>query len=101
MSYCILWQFEVAPSRLIEFESAYGPKGPWAKLFRQSPGFVDVRLLRSCERPGTYFTIDHWVSIEAFQEFRRGFATQYEELDRRCEGLTSKETRLDAMIEIG
>jgi heme-degrading monooxygenase HmoA len=101
MSYCILWQFEAAPSRLVEFESAYGPRGAWAQLFRRSSGFIDVRLLRSCERPDTYFTIDHWVSVEAFQEFRRDFAAEYGALDRRCEGLTKSEIRLDALTEIG
>lgn len=100
MSYCIVWEFEVPEAGRPDFEAAYGPEGPWAHLFAKAAGFRDVKLFRSCERPGRYFTVDRWVSEAAFRAFRQDFASEYEVLDRRFEGLTGKETRIDAVTEI-
>jgi len=99
MSYCIIWEFSVSKSQRTAFEAAYGPNGPWALLFRKSEGFLNVELLRSCDRPDIYFTIDRWISEQAFRDFRRDHSVEYEALDRRLDGLASRETRLDTFTE--
>jgi len=100
MSYCILWRFAVAQARRAEFEAAYGPDGPWAELFGKAEGFIGVELLRSAEEEGSYLTIDRWTTREAFEAFRRNFASEYAALDRRLGGLAATETRIGAFAEI-
>ena len=41
-----------------------------------------------------YLTMDRWESRAAYEEFRAQFATEYEELDRECEGLAVIEKQL-------
>ncbi len=36
MSYIYIWRFNVKKGMESEFERAYGPKGEWVRLFRQS-----------------------------------------------------------------
>lgn len=100
MSYCIIWEFEVAEGGRAAFEAAYGPAGPWAKLFGKAAGFQEVELFRSLERAGVYFTIDRWDSQAAFSAFRRDFAAEYEAMDKSFDGLAMKETRIAALAEI-
>ena len=90
--FVILWEFEAEPHRQREFESAYGPGGSWARLFRKAEGFVATELLRDRETPGRYLTIDRWESQAAFEAFRQRFAAEYEEIDKACESLTRRET---------
>lgn len=100
MSYCVIWEFEVAERDRAAFEAAYGPAGPWATLFARAAGFEDVELFRSLDRAGVYFTIDRWVSESAFATFRRNFAAEYEAMDRSFDGLTMKESRIAALADI-
>lgn len=104
MSYAIVWEFQVPKDQVAAFEAAYGPEGLWARLFEQAPGFLEVRLLRSHERMGRYFTIDRWQSAMAFENFKSHFAKEYQDLDRQLEGLASSEVPLgtfDEMTEPG
>jgi heme-degrading monooxygenase HmoA len=41
-------------------------------------------------------TIDRWESEEAFRAFRKNHDSAYEALDRACDELTSRETRIGA-----
>ncbi len=41
-----------------------------------------------------YVTMDLWESLAAHEEFRERYREEYEELDRKCEGLTVKEKHL-------
>lgn len=92
--HAIVWEFEVSPSRQSEFESHYGPEGSWARLFRKAPGYVSTELLNDCNHPLRYLTIDHWSAREHWLEFRRQHAEEYETLDRKCQGLTTREAPL-------
>lgn len=100
MSYCIIWEFEVAEAQQPAFEAAYGSDGPWARLFRRSEGFLGTQLYRSCGGTGVYLIIDRWSSEEAFGAFRRNFATDYEALDKHLEGMASRETRIGAVVAL-
>jgi heme-degrading monooxygenase HmoA len=94
--FVVVWQFEIAEEKIAAFEAAYGPNGSWAQLFRTSPDYRGTELLRDAYIPGFYLTIDRWISEEAFRAFRRDHDADYEALDRSCDALTSRETRIGA-----
>ena len=100
MNYCVIWEFEVAEARRDAFEAAYGPEGPWARLFRKSAGFLEVKLLHCLDRTGTYCTVDRWASEAAFHGFHQDFAAEYEGLDSRLAGIARRETRIGAFVEM-
>jgi heme-degrading monooxygenase HmoA len=94
--FVVIWKFEIAEDQVAGFEAAYGPEGAWAQLFRTSPNYKGTELLRDAYVPGSYLTIDRWTSEEAFRAFRKEHDTDYETLDRQCDALTSRETRVGA-----
>ena len=94
--FVVVWQFEIAEEKVAGFEAAYGPEGSWAQLFHASPRYLGTELLRDAYIPGTYLTIDRWASEEDFRAFRKQHDEEYEVLDRACDSLTSKETRIGA-----
>ena len=94
--FVVVWQFEIAEDKIAAFEATYGPGGSWAKLFRFSPDYRGTELLRDAYVPGSYLTIDRWASEEAFREFRKEHDAAYETLDRSCDDLTARETRIGA-----
>jgi len=100
MSHAIVWEFLVPEAQRVAFEAAYGPDGPWALLFRQAPGFLEVKLLRSQESAERYLTIDRWESNTAFENFKSQFAREYQALDRQLEGLASSELRVGAFDDL-
>ena len=91
-----IWEYTVPPDRAEAFIAAYGPAGAWARLFQQGSGYRGTELYRDRDDPTRFMTIDFWLSIEDFEEFRARFADQYAALDRTCEALTSAERRLGA-----
>jgi heme-degrading monooxygenase HmoA len=94
--FVVVWQFEIAEEKISDFESAYGPEGNWAQLFRRSPEYLGTELLRDTYVAGAYLTIDRWASEAAFRSFRKQHDSAYEALDRSCDALTSRETRIGA-----
>jgi heme-degrading monooxygenase HmoA len=94
--FVVVWQFEIAEEKIAAFEGAYGPEGSWAGLFRSSPSYLGTELLRDAYVPGSYLTIDRWKSEEDFRAFRKTHDQDYEVLDRACDELTSRETRIGA-----
>ena len=94
--FVVVWQFEIAEEKIATFEAAYGSEGAWAQLFRSSPDYRGTELLRDAYIPGSYLTIDRWASEEAFRAFRKEHDPDYESLDRSCDALTSRETRIGA-----
>jgi hypothetical protein len=94
--FVVVWQFEIAEEKVPAFEAAYGPEGAWAQLFRTSPNYLGTELLRDTYVPLTYLTIDRWASENDFRTFRKDHDLEYESLDRSCDSLTSRETRIGA-----
>lgn len=94
--FVVIWQFEIAEDKIAAFERAYGAEGEWAQLFRHSPEYRGTELLRDAYVPGNYLTIDRWASEDAFREFRKANDAAYEALDRACDELTQRETRIGA-----
>lgn len=94
--FVVVWQFEVADQSVAAFEAAYGPDGSWAQLFRLSTEYLGTELLRDAYVPGVYLTVDRWASEDDFRAFRKDHDGEYETLDRSCDALTSRETRVGA-----
>jgi heme-degrading monooxygenase HmoA len=94
--FVVVWQFEIADEKIASFEAAYSHDGAWAKLFRTSPSYLGTELLRDAYIPGNYLTIDRWTSEDDFRAFRKEHDDAYETLDRACDALTSRETRIGA-----
>lgn len=98
-AYTYLWEFDVDPAHVLEFERHYGPGGTWAGLFRKSPAYLETVLLKDRESPGRYVTVDRWHSKGAYLAFRTEFATEYAALDVECEHLTLSERPLGTFCE--
>lgn len=94
--FVVVWQFEIAEEKVAAFEETYGPEGKWAQLFSKSPDYRGTELLRDAFISGSYLTIDRWTSEDAFRAFRKDHDAAYEELDRACDALTQRETRVGA-----
>jgi heme-degrading monooxygenase HmoA len=91
-----VWEFIARADKTDEFEQCYSATGRWSALFGKSPGYRGTTLLRDCDQPRRYLTIDGWDSAELYQAMRRNYAQEFEELDRRCEALTESERRIGA-----
>jgi heme-degrading monooxygenase HmoA len=94
--FVVVWQFEIAEEKIAAFEAAYSSEGAWAQLFRTSPDYLGTELLRDAYIPGNYLTIDRWAGEDAFRAFRKDHDADYEALDRACDAVTSRETRIGA-----
>jgi len=93
----IVWEFLVRADRLSEFQRYYSDvDGPWAQLFRKSPGFQGTVLIRDTEDPRHFLTIDSWDTVDAQVAMREQFQREYGDLDRACEELTESERRVGA-----
>jgi hypothetical protein len=93
-TYIVVWEYQVKAECQAEFVAAYGPDGEWARLFHRSAEFVGVELLGSVGNAARFFTLDHWCSQAAMDEFLASNATAYDVLDRRFTGLTVWERRI-------
>src|SRR3954469_20577215 len=96
--YVIIWQFDVEPGQVVEFERVYGPAGSWAAFFGRSAEYRGTRLFRDIAMPHRYVTFDYWTSKEAFQEFERENAAEYQSVDAIAAPLNSRERRLGAFL---
>jgi heme-degrading monooxygenase HmoA len=94
MSHLRLWQFEVEAEQEARFVTAYGPRGDWARLFANAPGFLRTELWRDGD--GIYLTADHWESFDAFERFQASHGDEYRRLDAELEGLALAEAFLGA-----
>ena len=45
MTYIRVWRFRPLRNAEAAFESAYGPEGDWARLFRTAPGFLGTKTV--------------------------------------------------------
>jgi len=97
--YVALWEFEVRPEKVAEFELAYGPDGDWVSLFRLAEGYSGSLLLKDRVVPHCYLTVDRWRSEDAYARFRERFAEEYRALDERCKALTVREREIGGYDE--
>jgi len=90
----VFWRYRVHPMQARAFEEAYGPQGPWARLFAKHPGFRRVRLFKHRVDAQVYLTIDVWDSKAAWDEFRREHRDEYHQLDKQLALLKLEEHML-------
>ena len=95
----ILWRYNVRLERAADFERVYSANGDWAKLFARAEGYLGTELLREGE--GVYLTIDRWRAQEDFDRFLAAHRSEYEALDKICDGWTTEEVRLGAFETVG
>ena len=88
----IIWRFEIREEHRAAFESTYGPKGEWARLFARSGGFRGTELMRAHD--GSYLTMDVWRAKADFDAFIADHRADYDALDRKTEPWTRAEHRL-------
>jgi heme-degrading monooxygenase HmoA len=89
-----LWEFDVKPGCEGRFESIYGPRGDWARLFRRDPSYRETILLRDAARERIYVTCDYWESREAYKAFQGANSEAYRALYKSCEELTIAERKI-------
>jgi len=94
--FVVLWEFDVKPGSEQRFESVYGPRGGWAKLFQNDPAYQRTLLLRDPFRPSTYVTCDFWANQKAYELFQQSHSAAYLALDQECEALTLAERKMGA-----
>jgi quinol monooxygenase YgiN len=87
----VVWEYLARPERVEEFESFYRPDGPWGELFRRSPAFVSVTLMKDLRDPLRFMVADRWTSEKLYEEFKREQAGPYEELSARGRRLYDRE----------
>ena len=87
----VFYRYRVHPSQSRAFEHAYGPTGPWCKLFAGKPGYRRTRLFRHKVDPAIYVTVDVWDSKESYDAFRGENAQAYARLDRELRMLYLEE----------
>ena len=93
-----VWEFRIRPGTEAEFERAYGPEGPWVRLFASDPAYRGTTLVRDVDEPRRYLTMDYWASAEAYDGFKRTHAAEYAEIDRECESLTEGEREIGRFV---
>ena len=93
-----LWEFEVKLGCEEKFGKVYGADGAWAKLFLRDPQYRGTRLVKDVERERVYLTLDFWETREAFDKFKKENAAEYERIDRGCEGMTVRETKVGEFV---
>jgi heme-degrading monooxygenase HmoA len=99
--YTYIWNFQVRSDRLEDFLRHYDRSGAWAVLFRRAPGYIGTRLLRDCNDPLHFLTVDDWETEEHYRAFRARFSSEYDALDRICQGLTVDETPVGQFLDPG
>jgi hypothetical protein len=98
--FVVVWEYEVKPDRLDEFERAYGPDGDWVALFRRCQGFIETELLKNAEEPLEYATVDYWRSAEHYVRAIANLGEAYGALDARCGAFTLSERRVGNFVKL-
>ncbi len=78
----VFYRYRVHPSQARAFEHAYGPAGPWSRLFGKHAGFRRTRLFRHKNEADVYISVDVWESRAHWEAFRAEEAEAYARLDR-------------------
>lgn len=94
--YTVIWEFEVKPDKISEFEKVYGPAGEWVRLFRQGNGFLRADLIKDIEQSNRYVVLDHWQSREQYLAFREAFISDYEIHHEQSRALTVRQKFIGA-----
>lgn len=78
-------RYEVEEHSRPEFETAFGPRGDWARLFAQSPAYRGIELFRDQD---TYLVLCVWESRETLDAFLEDHRQGIADLDLAMRALT-------------
>jgi hypothetical protein len=87
----VIWEFVVKARAVDRFEHAYGPRGPWVRLFGAYPGYRGTTLLRDLENPRRHLTIDRWATPADRERMLAQAKARYSALDEALADLTESE----------
>ncbi|MDE2480843.1 MAG: antibiotic biosynthesis monooxygenase [bacterium] len=90
----VLYRYRVHPAQARAFEHAYGPDGPWARLYGTHPGFRRTRLFRDKKDTEVYISVDVWDARADWDGFRSANPQAYARLDRELRMLYLEELLL-------
>lgn len=90
----IVWEFVAHRGSQEEFVRVYGEQGAWARLFASSPHYLGTTLARDLTNDRRFLVIDRWRAATDFEAWRAEQQAAYSALDRACEALCERETRL-------
>lgn len=90
----VVWEYRARPDRAEDFESSYRPDGPWAELFRESPGFISTTLMKDLRDPLRFLVADRWTSETVYEQFKHDVAQRYLDLSDRSRRLYERETEI-------
>jgi quinol monooxygenase YgiN len=79
----VVWEYEVRPGCVEDFETLYRPDGAWSDFFRASPAFVSTTLMKDLRAPHRYLVADRWTSESVYEDFKRDHAAAYDALSAR------------------
>ena len=96
----IVWEYMVRKDKEAEFEALYRPDGAWAAFLRRSPAFGGTTLTRDARDRHRYLIADRWESEQAYDEFKREFAVEYQELDEQGRRLHRAEHLIGRFEEV-
>jgi len=92
--YRLVWELDVRPERVTDFEKVYSPDGRWTTFFRLSADFLGSELYKSTASPHRFVVVDAWRSRAAYELFRKNNAAEYATLDEWCRQLLRHERML-------
>jgi hypothetical protein len=90
----VVWEFVVRESAVKKFMRAYGPGGPWERLFQGYPGFLGTALLRDRENPRRFLTIDYWETGAQRRQMMTQGREEYVNLDELLDDLTDDQDEI-------
>ncbi len=90
----VLWEYEVRPESVEDFESLYRPDGAWGDLLRQGPGFVSITMWKDRKDPSRYLVADRWTSEVLYEEFMRERDADIAALNQRSARTRTREVPL-------
>ena len=92
--YRLVWEFDVHPEKVSDFEQVYSHEGRWVTFFKQSPDYVGTQLYRNTQEPHRFVAVDQWRSRMSYEAFRKQHAEDYASLDTWCRQLLIRERML-------
>jgi len=99
--YTVIREYFIDPEFEREFRASYEPGGTWAVLMSRHAGYPGTELVRYLSTPLRYVTIDRWRREPDWQDFRKEFNAEYEEIDRHCEQFTTAENQIGTFTSLG
>ncbi len=92
--YSIVWKYEVTQKNQLRFETEYGKKGSWAKLFQDSDNYLGSFLHKSQDTNDIYLLIDTWTDERSYENFKHANREAYDKFCYKFEKLYESEEKI-------